>query len=357
MNYRYNSANLDELISNCIYGYYIRYDRLAALINSEFYNSNASELYIYIDLQDILRHVDRYINKSQIPVSNPLVITSGIINAIAHYRNFFRTRYNCSTKFWIVDSVNNIISKKMYGSFCTTQLSLNMSKLYTANIDLLKSLCLYIPDVQYDSTEVDFVCKVGFINNIENKNNDPAFLITKDPFSYQACILPNVYILRPKKNKTGDVSILIKNNTAVFGYISEISKNPKIIEPISVEQLSMLMALSRVPSRHIDTLFTLTSAQTILHTTYVNGATRGYIWDLESFLDIMMMHNRSRIKTIDEVRYRYMACEVTVSQSESLKILPESKLYNGIVNLYDPEGIKSINNEFFKSCPLDLNVL
>lgn len=357
MNDRYNAANLDDLISSCIYGYYIRYDRLAALINSEFYNSNATGLYIYIDMQDILRHVDRYINKSQIPISNPLVLTSGIVNIIAHYRNFFRTRYNCSTKFWIVDSINNIISKKMYRSFYTTQLSLNMSKLYTENIDLLKSLCLYIPNVQYDSTEVDFACKVGFINKIENKNNDPAFLITKDPFSYQACIIPNIYVLRPKKNKTGDVSILVKNNTAAFEYISEISKNPKITEPIQVEQLSMLMALSRVPSRHIDTLFTLTSAQTILHNTYINGATRGYIWDLDSFLDTMIVHNRNRIKTIDEIRYRYMACEVVISQVTSFEMLPESKLYNGIVNLYDPKGIQSINNEFFKSCPLDLNVL
>ena len=55
MQNRYNSANLDTLISNCIYGYYIRYDRLAQLINSEFYNSNATEVNIYIDIRDILR--------------------------------------------------------------------------------------------------------------------------------------------------------------------------------------------------------------------------------------------------------------------------------------------------------------
>ena len=71
----------------------------------------------------------------------------------------------------------------------------------------------------------------------------------------------------------------------------------------------------------------------------------------------MMRCNRGRIKNIDQIRYRYLACEVVRYQGTAYESLPESKTYNGIVNLYDPRGIQSINNEYFKSCPLDLNVL
>lgn len=357
MQNRYNSANLDTLISNCIYGYYIRYDRLAQLINSEFYNSNATEVNIYIDLRDILRHVDRYIINSKIPITNAFVLTAGIINMVAHYRNFFATRYQCTSKFWIIDSVDNVIAKKMCNEFSVTPLSTNMQQLYDTNIGFLELICQYINNVQCERTTVDFVTKSISIDKIENKTGNPVFLITKDPFSFQACMYPNVYILRPKKNQTGDISALIKNENAVYWYMSEISKNPKIIEPIPVDQLGMLMALSRVPSRHLGTIFTLSSAQTILHNTYVSDRSNQYIWDLNKFLDTMMRCNGGRIKNIDQIRYRYLACEVVRYQGTAYESLPESKTYNGIVNLYDPRGIQSINNEYFKSCPLDLNVL
>ena len=96
----YNSANLDELISNVIYGYYVKYDTLTNLIRAYYNGSTATVIDIYIDVQDILRHIDRYLSKTQLPISNPLVVTSGLINMIAHYRNFFTTRFSCNSRFW-----------------------------------------------------------------------------------------------------------------------------------------------------------------------------------------------------------------------------------------------------------------
>ena len=72
----YNSANLDELISNVIYGYYVKYDTLTNLIRAYYNGSTATVIDIYIDVQDILRHIDRYLSKTQLPISNPLVVTS-----------------------------------------------------------------------------------------------------------------------------------------------------------------------------------------------------------------------------------------------------------------------------------------
>lgn len=354
---RNNSANLDDLIINYIYSYYVKYDKLAQLINSQFYNSKSTELYIYIDLQDLLRHLDTFITKSKTPINNPLILTSGIINMVAHYRNFFATRYRCTTKFWIIDSVDNIIAKKICREFKTKPLSPNMCQLYTTNTEFLGSLCNYILNVQYEKTEVDFITKVIHINEIENRRKDPSILITKDPFAFQICMIPTMYVLKPKKSSQGDISVLINGETAVWNYIASISKKPQIKGKIQVEQLSLFMALSRVPSRYLKNLFNINGAETCMYNAYLNKATRDYIWDLNQFEEIFMKGNRGRVKTFDEIRYRYLACEAVRYQYTAYKSLPESKLYSGIVNLYDPKGVQEINNTYFKSCPLDLNVL
>ena len=38
----YNHADLDSLILDCMYGYYVKYDTLIPLINQEFANSRAN---------------------------------------------------------------------------------------------------------------------------------------------------------------------------------------------------------------------------------------------------------------------------------------------------------------------------
>ena len=60
MNSNYTSANLDELVSNVMYGYYVKYDTLTGLINTNYSGSNATTIDIYIDMQDILRHIDNF---------------------------------------------------------------------------------------------------------------------------------------------------------------------------------------------------------------------------------------------------------------------------------------------------------
>ena len=357
----YNHADLDSLILDCMYGYYVKYDTLIPLINQEFNNSRANKVYIYIDIQDILRHVDSYVKRNQLPVNNILVITSGIINMVAHYRNFFATRYRCKTKFWLVDSIDNIISKSICPEFFSSSVSPSMYNMYNSNIELLSSICLYIQDVQYEKTEVDFVTKAIAINDIENRDthlNNPAILITKDPFAYQACI-ENIYVLRPKKNNTGDVSKLIKSYTAVTEYLLELSKDAKTSLPINIKQLSMVMALTRVPSRHLKTLYTINGAMDRLYNAYKNLATRDYIWDLDNFLNIFFMSNKGKVneQDIQRIKSRYLACEAVQYQYLQYQSLAESKTYNGMVNLYDPKSIQEINNKYFQSCPLDLNVL
>lgn len=353
----YHHANLDEMISGVIFGYYSRYETLVPIINSTFSGSNATSVDIYIDLMDILQRVDRYMNNNT-PITNPLVVTSGIINMIAHYRNFFTTRYRCNTRFWIIDSHDNIIAKKYYTEFKTKVLSPNMAQIYKMNIGFLPMICNHIIDVQYEYTEVDFVTKSLAISNIESKANTPSILISKDPFAIQACAFPDMYVLRPKKNKVGDVSILSNRYSAVNDYINSINNKPQhYSNQLLADQLSIFMALTRVPSRSLKSLYTIPNTLNMMNAVILAGISNTYPWDFNYYMDNFIRVNSKTIKDPYLIEYRFKACDTVYIQKGAYDILPESKTYKGIVNLYDPEGIKKINNEYFKSCPLDLNVL
>lgn len=351
----YNSANLDQLISNVIYGYYIKYDTLTRLIRENYQGSDATVIDIYIDIQDILRHVDNYLSKTQLPIINPLVVTSGIINMVAHYRNFFYTRFRCNSRFWLIDSVDNVLSPKYFAEFKTKHLSPNMNQIYRMNIQLLPIICNAIYDVQYEKTIVDVVTKIISIRNIEEKN--PVILISKDPFTYQATAINGINILRPRKNQFGDVSEMITGDISVYAYLQAISKN-LTIQPIKIdpEQLSLVMALTRVPSRNLKTFFQINTAIDKLILCYSKGLTTKYPWDQESMVNELLSATNKK-KNPYELLYRLKACDVVFEQGYAYQEMAESKTYKGIVNIYDPNGIKEINNTHFKTCPLDLNVL
>ena len=53
---------------------------------------------------------------------------------IAHDRNFFTTRFSCNSRFWLVDSSDNVIATKLYADFKQKPLSMNMSQIYKINL-------------------------------------------------------------------------------------------------------------------------------------------------------------------------------------------------------------------------------
>lgn len=357
MNIPYNYANLDTLVSSVIYGYYTKYERLIPLINENFVGSTATTLDIFVDVMDIFRRLDKASSKNSfLTITNPLVVTSGIINMIAHYRYFFRTRYRCETRFWLISSKGNSLASMYYPGFKVPILSTEMYKLYTQNVEFIAALCNNIHNAQFEYTDVDFVTKSIGIRAVEGYVN-PAILISKDPFTLQGCATPNTLVLRPKKNNTGDISTLSNIATAATDYINAISNNKSDHVNISACQLSLLMALTRVPSRGLQSVFNIPTAIKYLNSAYIKNATTSYPWDIDSFMNIFVSANGKLSKDPFEIISRFKACDTVFLQYAGYENMPEAKLYKGIVNLYDADGMKRINEQYFKDCPLDLNAL
>lgn len=354
------AANLDTLINNVVLGYYVKYDRLKYLIDAQFAGSNATEVDIYIDIKDILYRLDRHLNNTHLPVKNPLILTSSIINMVAHYRNFFATRYNCTSRFFLIDSIGDLLACKYCSEFSVPQLSNYMIGVYNTNLEFLPLICQYIYNVQFVAVSTNVVTKALSIYDIERKNN-PSIIISKDPYTLQASIHENFYVLVPIKKKGEDISILSNVYNACTNYMHMVSngKNDYCINaytPLHGFLLPMLMAMTRVPSRSLKNIMNIPSAIQKLEKIWTKPQKEYYPSDIPNFLK-HLLDNSPHFNKAAMIEYRYKACDATNTLYNGYKMHPEYITYNGIVNLYDPDSIKVINNEHFKDCPLDLNVL
>lgn len=356
MSYNYTSADPNEWVMGCIRGYYIRYDQLAGLINANFQGSAATCVDIFIDMTDIMKTLDGFLSSNQGVINDGLVVASGIINMVAHYRRFFLTRYQCKTRFWIIASMSGEVQKLHFAKFQppADKLSPSTRSLYTDNLSLMDMICKNIPDVQVEVCNCEFVTKALQIHEWEQSPN-PLFCITKDPFAFQICgsKVP-AFVLRPKKNKGLDVSYIIGRGNCISSYITELSKktNPQSAWVISFDEIAMLMAMTRVPSRGLSTLYQLNTGIKKLSEMSV----RGYPYDLDFFLEKLSVTSGG-MKDPYILSNRFKACDACYIQLEGYKTSMEARLYNGMVNLYDPAGVKNINNQYFKKYPLDLDSL
>lgn len=340
------SEGYDNPTVSAMYSYYVRYNELTQLINREFYNSNATNVNLFVDVHGML--VDLKKNKVTI---NQYAFIAGLINLAAHYRQFFKTRYSCTTKIWFINALDNVIPRFYYKNFD------HNTDVDMIDNNIMKQLCNYIPDVMYVTCRVD--CATMAIKITEDeKLIDPCILITKDWFEFQICSYGNFYVLRPKKFKGQDNSYLVNRQTAV-GYLPvALCNNSEVLTGIDAFALPVLLSLWGVPSRKISYKYRMPKPVTLL-LNYMKKYKYGYPWDTEAFFTRLSEVNGDSIhKDIFELVNRFKAIDVVYFQSVAYKSLPDYKTdYTGMVNLYDPRGMQEINEKYFKSYPLDLEVL
>ena len=166
---------------------YVKYDRLAELINFEYKNSKATKINLYIDLYSILKPL----YSSNIAIDEYNDITSSIINMCSHYRSFFKTRYNVDTRIYLIwssnlPSKNKNVYKEYNQKFeYTMNANTKITKLISDNLELLSILCPYIPEIMYvtDLYEVGVIAQ--YIQEMQDNISIPALLITRDPYNFQ----------------------------------------------------------------------------------------------------------------------------------------------------------------------------
>ena len=345
----YNNTVVGDhiLISN-----YIRYDRLTELINTEFYNSNYNEINLLIDAYSMIKSVYGY-NPSQF--IDKFSIASCIINACAHYRNFFWTRYKVTCKIWIVFSRMDMSILEAnsfypgYGNIFTTENNPEMDEMINNNMTILNTLCPYIPDVAFIQSGYEPGLVFGKIAS--NYQGIPNIIVSKDPWNLQVVgNLQNVYMLRPIKRNGEDLSILI-NNKNVLDYYTKLRKIDCDTSRIHSSYISFIIAATRFPERNIKALHNLSSIIKYLSNAIENKFIPDVAYDIKSLCDDLNKINKVNLKEF-EIGLRMNA--IGFNQCFYRYTMNSCVDNTNIINLHDPNSVKLINEKYFSKVPLDL---
>lgn len=346
---------MDLQLYGPIYGYYIKYNRMTTLINSYFGGSDATVIDIFVDVHDIYRHALAFRNtRSDLPMANRLYIASGIINLCAHYREFFRSRYNTWSRFWLIDVESVDKHQMIYKPYDFKNSIVDNENLIADNNSILELICPYIPDVQFIKSN-GFDLGVNVLDIVTKElsigNDNPRLIISKD--SYIDMIsdsILNTFSVTPAKKVGQDESWMV----SIFNsYADYIERTFKVKYDMGSGMISVLSALTKMPSRKIPSLKRADVVLKKLQALAIeeNFQQHPHVWDIKQFIKEIGLD-------VDpyEAELRYRAIDIPIMY-EAFKLDPASKLYNGMVNLYAPEDLKKINEKYFQAIPLDLEVL
>jgi len=340
-------------VEQIMYGNYIKYDKLAEMTKQSFgqnpYCSDSNSLNVYIDMNSIIKTL--YMYKDMV-VEDYTVITSSIINLCAHIREFYR-KIGVATKIYIINSLNIPQSAKQfysaYNDGSVNQYNMKfIHTIITPNLELLDMLCKYLPEIYFINDDTAD-SSVLIYTMIEKDHSVPSMIYSKDSMVFQiATHFQNVVIFRPKKNaKEGDISFWADYNLSMIGY--KYATGREAINPrFSPQLLSLMMSISGVKSRSISTQRTITQAEKIIED-YVNRniLVNGYN-SFDTVNQFCQMINGYEFAAI------FRAIDVVF---QSGLYIDRSAIDTAVVDLYDPDAVKHINNNYFKNYPLDLNRL
>jgi hypothetical protein len=369
-----------QLIEGTMLQNFVRYERLSKLVFQAYSRNASKHIRVYVDLYSLFLKLyddDRYY------VRNDNVIASYVINMVGHYREFFR-RLDVSSEFWLVHSSNLSTVKnglltlaERYasvkgGSTVYNQNAMNKYKsnpnilrLVGENLNILSLISPYIPDVHFVQDEDhDSVEIIGtLVAYHKKKSPDPCMIITRDPFMYQLTHT-DVIVLRPKKDLQGtDVSYYVDHGTIIPAYTSErrLANRDRFVG-MSPDLMNLIYVLGSVPERGLSGMFNITAVSTIIkellrNHIVLNGYnsfedfvgntvlsdTANYICHMGYQIHPKYIHARN---SVTDIRFNI---ELLINTSYTVTISKP--------NLYDPKGVREVNDLYFQDYPLDLSKL
>lgn len=357
-NYYPNAADI-------LYGSYIRYDRLYEMTYYAFYGkTDSNDVNIFIDVYSILKSL--FQRGRNIKITDSYCIASCIINLAIHLRAYFYTRHHVNTKLFIIyGGARPYSAISVYPSYNIKNIQMEdsndyMKQLIRDNLEVISILCPYLDDI---FAIVDYENEFSVIASaiIDDMNADagykvPNIIYSKDQLAYQlVAFKPRTFLYRPKKRSNMDCSWVVTKSTLYDSYrYGELELKQQDSTTLDVKMFSIYQSIAGVKSRSISSFRNGNVTIKMLEDAVRNGAfSMGY-----------NLGALSRDQSLQKIQDRTPPPD-TINKLSAIDLDYQTMLYKStpayiglpasIINLYNPQEIRNINDKYFQVYPLDLN--
>ena len=352
-------------IADVLYGSYIRYDRLFEMTKFAFYGkTDSNDVNIFIDLYSIYKSI--YTKGTNITINDSYVIASLSINLAIHLRAYFESRHNVNSKVYLIYGgarPTHIISSN-YPEYNSKNIVMEDSNPYIKqliadNLEVLNIMTPYLFDI---FSIVDYENEFSVIASsiIDKGNGSPNIVCTKDPLSYQlVAFKPRTFIYRPKKKGVIDASWVVTKSTLYNAYrYAELGLSKQFDTRLNVKMFSIYQAISGVKSRSIKSIKNGNATIGILENAvdqniFSNGYNASFSMMYPDLSPLQFIADSTI--PVDEVIKRFRSIDLTF-QTTLYEVNSSSiRVSERLINLYNPQEVRNINDRYFTAYPLDLN--
>lgn len=350
-------------IYNTLLGNYIGYDRLYTMSMHSLHadRKEDTEINLYIDLNSYLKRIwdtRPYSYKAE------NVLVASIINACAHYRNYFWTRHMIKTNVFLIWGYNTPDYQPVeYNAHFRERVATNQQaqELLDYTKKALAFLCPYLPQIYFIDCGKNEVS--AMIYSLINDRLGTSIVLTKDVYAYQlVAYCPDTFIYRPKKihdPNAGivDASWIVMKRNLFRAMKHEMDYKAIADAPSNVRHLEYVLALSGMRKRHVKGIMTFNRACTTVMT--MEEDRPECFDDIYSFENTLLFDCPTRCRGIgvkqpgDLVNRRNMLS--VDSAASMLKRDPAFiSMMASIQDLYNPQAVMEINDKEFCEYPLEL---
>ena len=359
-------SNYFPSIADILYGSYIRYDRMFEMTKFAFYGkTDSNSVNIFIDLYSIYKSI--YTRGTNITINDSYAIASCSINLAIHLRSYFETRHGVGSKIYLIygGARPGHIMYVEYPGYNSKNILMEDSNPYIKqliadNLEVISIITPYLFDI---FSIIDFENEFSVIaSSIINKGDHaPNIVYTKDPLAYQlVAFKPRTFIYRPKKQNNMDTSWVVTKSTLYNAYrYAELGLTKQFDTVLHHQMFSIYQVLSGVKSRSIQSIKNGNATiklleKAIVENMFPNGYNASFSMlnsDMSPLNKLACDINIPVVELIQRFRSIDLAYQTTIYEASANYI----KASEGLINLYNPQEVRNINDRYFTSYPLDLN--
>ena len=347
-------------MESALYLWYIKYERLAQLM--QYVKCSSDIVNLYVDLEQMLSRYyqpDTYCDETN-------AMTSIIINLVAHMRTYFKYRHRVNVRCYLIHG-SELMHRQYLPKFGVNdyEMTTEYEKKHAFvedKLKLLDMLCAYIPEVYYIRSGASFSAWT-YYRIAQDLQNDPSsthIALSTSKYCYQlpALLLGyNVYTMRARKSKDGDESLIVNPNQSLliyYNHLSPSSPTRDVLCGLNPRLMSLLMAFNGCRDKKITAVTNINRAADMLYNAIkMNQIINDYQSDIGFVYKALERFNIHTVIDLPNLENRFKGLDIHY-QSRLFAASPESKNMSWFKDLHDPETIKDLNLMYFKDSPIDL---